>query len=106
MKENKTVIHWFWRVKLCEFLSYYTAIFPLMFNLLKNYVIFILGMYANVFNACSGHNFSFLLMQFSENNNLSSNEINFFIIHCLLHFVLFLGFKTCLPILQFKLFQF
>lgn len=33
MKENKTVIHWFWRVKLCEFLSYDTAIFPLMFNL-------------------------------------------------------------------------
>lgn len=44
-------------------------------------------MCANVFNACSGHNFSFLLMQFSENNNLLSKatEINLllFTVYCI-----------------------
>lgn len=64
-------------------------------------------MCANVFNACSGHNFSFLLVQFSENNLFSkATAIIFYIIPCLLNFLLFLGFKTSLPIPQFKLFQF
>lgn len=49
---------------------------------------FISDMCENVFNACSGHNFLFLLMQFSENNNLFSNEINFF------YYSLFIAFRV------------